>query len=73
MKNETLRIKRRCEDGHRTITARIKEGALAKLDSIAADSNYSRNELINIILEHGVEIISKQSKSEKAESPQEAC
>ncbi len=57
MKNETLKIKRRGEDGHRTITVRIKEGTLAKLDSIAAESNYSRNELINIILEHGVDNI----------------
>ncbi|MBQ3195556.1 MAG: ribbon-helix-helix protein, CopG family [Clostridia bacterium] len=57
MKNETLKIKRRGEDGHRTITVRIKESTLAKLDSIAAESNYSRNELINIILEHGVDNI----------------
>jgi len=54
MKNETLRIKRRGEDGHKTISVRIKESTLAKLDSVAADSNYSRNELINIILEHGI-------------------
>jgi len=57
MKNETLKIKRRGEDGHRTITVRIKESTLARLDSIAAESNYSRNELINIILEHGVDNI----------------
>ena len=57
MKNETLKIKRRGEDGHKTITVRIKESTLAKLDSIAAESNYSRNELINIILEHGVDNI----------------
>ena len=57
MKNEILKIKRRGEDGHRTITVRIKESTLAKLDSIAAESNYSRNELINIILEHGVDNI----------------
>ncbi|MBQ7047515.1 MAG: CopG family transcriptional regulator [Clostridia bacterium] len=54
MKNETLRIKRRGEDGHKTISVRIKESTLTKLDSVAADSNYSRNELINIILEHGI-------------------
>ncbi len=57
MKNETLKIKRRGEDGHKTITVRIKESTLAKLDSIAAESNYSRNELINIMLEHGVDNI----------------
>lgn len=57
MKNEPLKIKRRGEDGSRVITVRIKEDTLAALDKIAADSNYSRNELINIILSHGTENI----------------
>lgn len=55
MSNEPLVIKRRGEDGSKIITVRIKEDILAQLDKIAADSNYSRNELINIILRHGVE------------------
>lgn len=54
MKNEPLRIKKRGEDGNKVITVRIKEDTLAKLDQIANESNYSRNELINIILSHGV-------------------
>ena len=53
MSNEPLVIKRRGEDGSKI----IKEDILAQLDKIAADSNYSRNELINIILRHGVENI----------------
>ncbi len=57
MKNEPLVIKRRGEDGRRIITVRIKEDTLAELDRIAAESNYSRNELINIILAHGVKTI----------------
>lgn len=56
MKNEPLVIKKRGEDGSRVITVRLKEDILAALDQIAADSNYSRNELI-IILRHGVENI----------------
>lgn len=55
MKNEPLVIKRRGEDGSKIITVRIREDTLAQLDRIAADSNYSRNELINIILRYGVE------------------
>lgn len=54
MNNEPLRIKKRGEDGSKIITVRIKEDTLAQLDRIAAESNYSRNELINIILAHGV-------------------
>ena len=57
MKNEALIIKKRGEDGSRVITVRIKEDILAQLDQLAAESNYSRNELINIILRHGVENI----------------
>ena len=57
VKNEPLVIKRRGEDGSRIITVRIREETLAELDRIAAESNYSRNELINIILAHGVKNI----------------
>ena len=57
MKNEPLVIKKRGEDGSRVITVRLKEDILAALDQLAADSNYSRNELINIILRHGIENI----------------
>lgn len=55
MPKEPLVIKRRGEDGSKIITVRIKEDILASLDKIAAESNYSRNELINTILRYGVE------------------
>ena len=57
MKQEPLKIKKRGEDGNKIISVRIKEDLLAALDRLAAESNYSRNELINIILRHGVENI----------------
>ena len=57
MKNETLVIKKRGEDGSRVITVHIKEDRLVKLDRLAGETNYSRNELINIILKHGIENI----------------
>lgn len=57
MKNEPLRIKKRGEDGTKIISVRIKEDTLIALDEIAKESNYSRNELINIILCHGVKNI----------------
>ena len=55
MSNEPLVIRRRGEDGSKIITVRIKQDILASLDKIAAESNYSRNELINTILRYGVE------------------
>ena len=54
MNNEPLKIHRRGEDGSRMISVRIREETLAELDRLAAEANYSRNELINIILAHGV-------------------
>ena len=57
MNNEPLKIKKRGDDGNRVITVRIREETLAELDRIAAETNYSRNELINLILSHGVKNI----------------
>ena len=57
MKNEPLKIKKRGEDGNRVVTVRMREEILAELDRLAAESNYSRNELINLILAYGVEHI----------------
>lgn len=49
-----LKIKRRGEDGNRVITVRIAEDVLSKLDELSKETNRSRNELINMILRHGV-------------------
>lgn len=57
MDDNVLKIKRRGEDGYKVISVRIKEETLAELDRIAAETNYSRNELINLILSHGVKNI----------------
>ncbi len=43
------------EDGYKTFSIRIKEETVAALDAIANKSNRSRNELINIFLDYGVE------------------
>lgn len=55
MKNQPLKIKKRGEDGSRVITVRIREEILTALDKLAAEANYSRNELINLMLSHGIE------------------
>lgn len=57
MNTTPLVLKKRGEDGSRIITVRIKEDTLAALDKISAESNYSRNELINLILKHGIDNI----------------
>lgn len=57
MNNEPLRIKKKSDDGYRVISIRIREDVLGELDRLADTSNRSRNEIINLILEHGVQNI----------------
>ncbi len=57
MLDNSLKIKKRGEDGNKVISVRIKEDTLNKLDKISRESNYSRNELINLILQYGIENI----------------
>ena len=57
MAKEPLIIKKRGEDGNKLISVRIKEDTLEALDKLATESNYSRNELINIILKYGIDNI----------------
>lgn len=54
MEKEVLKIKRKADDGNKIISVRIREDTLAELDRLAAESNRSRNELINMILAYGV-------------------
>lgn len=51
----TISNKKRGEDGNKVISIRIKEDLLAELDRASSETNISRNELINIILRHGLD------------------
>ena len=57
MNIEPLKIKKRGEDGNRVISVRIREEILTELDKIAGESNDSRNELINLMLDYGIKHI----------------
>lgn len=56
-KPKQLQIKRRGNDDHKLVTIRITNRTLEKLDKLAADANRSRNEIINVILDYGVDNI----------------
>lgn len=43
------------EDGYKVFSVRIKESTVKALDEISDKTNRSRNELINIMLEFGIE------------------
>ena len=55
MAKSTIKINKKGEDGYKVISVRIKEGTLNKIDELSKESNRSRNELINIILESSVD------------------
>ncbi len=57
MSKEPLQIKKRGEDGYKMITVRLEEETLIAIDRIAGKTNRSRNQIINMILCHGVENI----------------
>ena len=43
------------EDGYKIFSVRIKDETVEKLEDIAKKTNRSRNELINLMLEFGIE------------------
>jgi len=45
----------RGEDGYKTFSIRIKDETVANLDKLADETNRSRNELINILLDYAIE------------------
>ena len=51
----TKRTNLKGEDGHKVFSIRVREELVKKLDEIASATNRSRNELINIMLEFGIE------------------
>ena len=42
------------EDGYKTFSIRIKEETVENLDRLANETNRSRNELINILLDYAI-------------------
>lgn len=54
MKREILISRKKGEDGHKVVSVRMREDTLAKLDELSAQTNRSRNELINLLLEEAL-------------------
>ena len=53
------------EDGYKTFSIRIKDETVERLDQIANQTNRYRNEIINMMLEFGIENceITEETKS----------
>ena len=53
----TKKAPRRGDDGYKIVSVRMKEEMLERLDRLAALTNRSRNELINLLLDSAMEIV----------------
>ena len=42
------------EDGYKTFSIRVKDETVLKLNELSKETNRSRNELINILLEYAI-------------------
>ena len=55
MKREILISRKKGEDGHKSVSVRMRDETLARLDDLSAQTNRSRNELINLLLEEALQ------------------
>ena len=53
----TKKTARKGDDGYKIVSVRMKEDLVDKLDCLSAETNRSRNELINILVESAIEIV----------------
>ncbi len=56
-----IRIKKKTEkkgdDGYKVVSVRMREELVDRLDLLSAETNRSRNELINMLLEAAIDIV----------------
>lgn len=60
MVQEYIEIKKkelRGEDGYKIVSVRMRDSLIAKLDAVSEESNRSRNEVINILLDNAIDIV----------------
>ena len=55
MKREILISSKKGEDGHKIVSVRMRDETLARLYDLSAQTNRTRNELINLLLEEALQ------------------
>lgn len=58
----TKKVARKGEDGHKVVSVRMKDSTIASLDALSEQTNRSRNELINMLLEAALEDVSVEEE-----------
>ena len=53
----TKKTHNRGDDGYKVVSVRMKDELIAELDSLSAQTNRSRNELINLLLDSALKIV----------------
>ncbi len=53
----TKKSHKKGDDGYKIVSVRMKDETIEKLESLSAETNRSRNELINILLENAIELV----------------
>lgn len=53
----TKKAARRGDDGYKVVSVRMKEEMIERLDALSSETNRSRNELINLLLDAAIDIV----------------
>jgi len=51
------KVQRKGDDGYKIVSVRMKDELIERLDALSANTNRSRNELINLLLNAAMEIV----------------
>ena len=53
----TNKSARRGDDGYKIVSVRMRDEMIARLDALSSETNRSRNELINLLLDAALDIV----------------
>ena len=53
----TKKIPKSKDEGYKIVSVRMKDELIEKIDRLSAETNRSRNELINMLLKSAIEIV----------------
>lgn len=51
------KVPRKGDDGYKIVSVRMKEELIERLDALSTNTNRSRNELINLLLNAAIDIV----------------
>lgn len=53
----TKKTSKKADDGYKIVSVRMKDELLERLEALSAQTNRSRNELINLLLNAAIDIV----------------